>query len=1234
MTARTHDAYIDSSNQAFDCFSPGSYISSRRQSVELAGYMGLPAALSPTSDNEDSAYISLSHSGNPSIPKPLYHSPPLSPVSPIHHHHQSSSRSERAYAHANAAGMPFAALVRRLSYTSSRLPAKYANRQYREQANKRPKTSSGPLLSSPNNQSLGTVMQVETPVKIPIGAADPPIQNGQDRPFKSITRPMTRRRTKSGDAAMASLGKTSAARAKGKGHKRPSYAHRSVSLMDEIWLKSSNIQKRIDNKALKDAGESINAPASPAISTPREPDIIPASALPSHMIGQSRSSNTPMTPDHEIEAQLAKYGYKRMSMPNLPTPSLMGPSKSPAQDPIAPTAVEFTDGEADQLSPVSMGLRTPSPAPMQDAGNITKISSRRSSIDDRRESRAVSPGWPWHRRNSNASLSSLLSPRFGKQVSPSLSTSAAVGLPPSSSSAANEAAAVESDAQMVRSECPDALVPASPPTPPVLTSRFPEAGGLGTSIGANAAGRGRVEANRPGRGTPKRSLSASFIHLGRKVASFGNSQGFDNSRQNSPLSSSTSSSYTKSPLFAKRLDNGSSHTPASKTGGFKGREWPWRSNSSQQAALHSPAANSPLSTASSLQDGKHLSCKVHEVHPANSSAPISPLGLDANESSKVLTGLRDHSPGFAKSPPDVNTAQADSYFGATAGPEASGPALTSPAGRSAHDNNTITGLGEEEEDYLIMRKKSDLLSPDRALVQQSTERSFIVESRPKIYRNARSDDAGLAVRLKQSQITALDKNTQSLSTSAPTSGKQSSFLLMAGMRSPSRQASPSPSRNLTKIPEADEHDLQTRRESWLASLRGRPVAQKRRLSAADIFGIPPSSPGISKHSESQIGEASPEQTDSTTGVTTDPVMVQEKDAPAELDFSKKPIQPTTSLDEPSSSGLYRASSSPGTSQSGTPAFRSRAASQSSLLSASRPVTPSSFSATPTGLTNLRPFAIQPGALTSATTGHISPLQRQPHRHTQSLPSVPQIDPAALHVSGLGAPESSVLDGSHAKFARALSATARQSRPSTASVPALSETKKKGVSKADKEKMRLLMTSSEDFEQAVDDDDDNDDDAEGIPAETEHEGDQLTSPQLHRTPKLSYATSSSAGSLPSTGEPRTDIRARILDLGTPVRGASALQNSDAHFPQDLVFHRSSPSNRTSSSMSNVNGPKNAFDILLSSRGLDHIDGLPASRVASWARRDRSDDSEITVASNTTIDNDRPRDVFEEGRISVW
>lgn len=1176
--------------------------------------------------------------------------------------------------------MPFAALVRRLSYTSSRLPAKYANRQHRENAYKRPKTSSGPLVSSPpppsrfdDGREMGgtpikTIVRDHSGVtytedNAPLSASG---SSGKaallPRPVAIPTttaRPRSRRRSKSGEAVLGAP--KGSPKLRGKGDQRPSHPLRSISFMEDIVLKTSGNHRR--TKAVTAGGDDRKGPLSPRVLAQVDPNIQPTSAMSSHLSAQQQQASekghyavTPMTPDHEIMAALARHDFKRMSMPNLPTPPLSHTSTS-APGPYSP----------------SIGLRTPSPS-VELGGTAAKLPKRTGSRGEKKETKqqGFTPGWPWHRRNSSASLTSLLSPRLGRQASPSavsppsLSPAASVHSPslpissPASLMNVNKASSIvtidesgvsppsveSSFFRLDRTPSPNLPVRASSPLSQLSTPAL-EADTTSSPTSPESA-TGQTRPN-----VPRRSLSASFAMLGRKVASFGNNQAFehgshhdnegeakDGHRGRVSHNNENGSGVTRSTPSPRSRTSGLAPTPSPKTG-VRGKEWPWRTHHS-----HAQSPSSPLSSASSPQDDVQWSFKVHGAYPAAlppASSTASPASPAASAQTKGLHPPRAHSPVFARSPLGFSAVQGDTYFlrtETTESPESSRSLSrtsrpASPSKTTAHQEDPVEqpSIGSEAH----RPSASELLSPESAATAPA-ERGFVVESRPKLYRNARSDDGGLAARISADQQFDADAKVQNLSSSAPTSGRQDSSLI-SGLRSPSRQVSPSSSRNLTKIPEADEHDLllQSRRESWLASLRGRPVASKRRMSAANIFGLP--SPPLSNRDGMPVLPI-PRSIDTVSGLESvsthkeaNEVLPNAASTPGDLDFSKRPIQAGQAdhADRLVSSPRYkRASSHPVTPQPESQALRSRAVSQSSLLSASRPPTPGASMYPATSLTNIQPFPVLP---TSAGQDYQAALlQRHFHRHTQSMPAVPQVDPAALQVTGLGAPESSVLAASQARFAKVLGGAAVQlTNPRTpAPTSAANSRTRQSVGQEDKEKMRRLMTESEAFEHAVDD-------AEEVEHDNGNEhsaGDQLPSPEMHRTPKLSYATSSSADSCPSTMEPRTGIRARILDMGTPVRaGSSSLAGLDSA-PRELVLHRTSPSNRTSSSISNPNGPKNAFDILLSNRGLDSIDGLPQSRVANWARRDGSDDSEITVSSNATTDDGRPRDIFDEGRVSVW
>lgn len=1173
----------------------------------------------------------------------------------------SSGYNHHARAYSQAAGMPFAALVRRLSYTSSRLPAKYshshATRQFtpngysNSNLSKRPKTSSGPLYTSPpaHASSGFTVLndgnkredgkENETPIKVihsgvshetfishePLSAAHqtPQLQSNrlaQSHPSPS-SRPTHRRRSKSGESATSGSMKHSGF-LKGKNskaHRRPNHPLRSISFMDEILLKTpGNKQKDVV----------VHEAESPHTSEPAQR----GSVIPSHIYERqpASASTTPITPDHEIEAALARHDYKRMSMPNLPTPPLTSAHLQPSPA-VEARRMSFDAMKRDNASP-----------PIVDETSNSKVSRSKSKGDkgasrpDTAASAASSPGWPWNRRNSNSSITSLLlSPRlFGQRqaspnrLSPSVSPSTTEKV--TSPSASTDSGFFRLD----RTPSPNLPLRASPlsqqSTPALETDH------VSPPSTPNASTPRSTSKSRPG--VPKRSLSTSFIMLGRKVASFGNHQAFDtsgnasNSRSGAAsLSSSAGSggatSATASPS-PQRSDSGNGRSSVLSAGKNNKRDWPWKHHA------QSPASPLSASTPSSPHEEVQWSFKVHGAYPAAS--PTSP-GLSPSSPTvhrQKLSLPNTNSPVYARSP--LGMESGETYFAQNATAGGINPS-TSPL-----PNPNSASEGAKDGD--AMQTQSEFLSPERALL---AERSFVVESRPKLYRGSKSDDGGLAARTTASDALNAVVDYQHLSTSAPNASRQGSSLMAGhGRRSPGRQVSPSPSRNLTKIPEADEHDLQTRRESWLASLRGRPVASKRRMSAADVFGLPSPSraaqttpsglPALNTEEPRPQAQSSPVQAKQGRSKVTETGL-------DELDFSKKPVpvpSPLGDEDHKKEVGsplrVHRANSSPATPQAESQALRSRAVSHSSLLSASRPLTPATGSVAPLeGLANIRPFPVVPTSPSPVLDAHAALLQRQPYRFTKSMPVVPQVELASLEVDGLGAPKSSVMSGAQAKFARVLTAAAAQalSLPTTTSTPFTKPKMHSSISEEDKEKMRRALADSGDFEHALDDDGD-------VPAEKGVDGyanprDDYSSPNSRRTPKLSYATSSSADSHPSTSElPRTAVRYRILDMGTPIRADSSVQGGTAQLPQADTSHQSSPSNRTSSSISDASRAKNAFDILLSSQGLDSIDGLPQSKVHEWARRDGSDDSAITMSSDGTMNDGRARDVFDEGRVSVW
>lgn len=592
--------------------------------------------------------------GEPPVHESIYHSPPLSPTSPAHH-----ARNPKAHAHAHSTGMPFAALVRRLSYTSSKLPAKYANRQYRDAANKRPKTSSGPLLFSPvqplvpDHTPNGTAVELQLGSIQPDNRANLPVTDysgiSQMRPVEATTRPTPRRRTNSGEAVAGSLGK-GIARGRVKAYKRPNHPLRSISFMDEVSLKTPSNPKR--SKPLSMPSDSATAPVSPVIWAEREQSAVPISTLaslipsPETTIGGSQPAGSSMTPDHEIEVQLAKHGRKRLSMPNLLAPHLTG--QASILEPVRPVLSATSQAESvfNESSPLSVNLRTPSPVVLRDGGNVVKVASRRSSMDERREGKPYTPGWPWHRRHSNSSLTSLLSPKLGRQVSPSLLPYS--GLPVVSTTS-NESASPTLVATGESSVHLSRVLDRMPsPEMPLHTALVPQPssstlaaeGSAWHAIATDAPANERGSTDKAG-GTTRRSLSASFIQLGRKVASFGNSQAFESNRQNSQVSSLTSpgepSNETKTTPVPRRRDTGAIHTPSPKTAGIRSREWPWRSHSHQHVAPQSPSTSSSLSTVSSPPDEAQWSFKVQGVSPAGS--PLATLSVPSMNGSKVSNGL-------------------------------------------------------------------------------------------------------------------------------------------------------------------------------------------------------------------------------------------------------------------------------------------------------------------------------------------------------------------------------------------------------------------------------------------------------------------------------------------------------------------------------------------------------------------------------------------------------------------
>ncbi|KAK9900192.1 hypothetical protein P389DRAFT_177025 [Cystobasidium minutum MCA 4210] len=1264
--------------EAFDCFSPGSYISSRRQSVDLAKY--------------ESILSNTSHDGGGSVVIP----PPTMPSSK-----GSSSSNRPSYSHARVysqnAGMPFAALVRRLSYTSSRIPARYSNPRHMMgdgkggYASKRPKTSSGHLGSSSSNSTWFSALpasrgdqnengtDTETPVKvIQEGEGDPSKQHAgislnargcrniggisQTHSTPTPSRPAPRRRSKSGEATIAaasgSIKYTNLAGIKkgkhGKGHhRRPHHPLRSMSFVDELLLKTSG-NKRGNTGSPKGSRdtESLGYSRSP---------LAPKGVNAQQSVERSTTTgqlihtpplvvNRPMTPDHEIEAALAKHDYRRMSMPNLPTPP---PSKQ-QERPIWPAAEEGGRASVDGLmkhdtSPLSIGLRTPSPVIIDSTGGVSYNHGSRD-VKERpttaASSSGSSPGWPWNRRNSNSSLTSLLlSPRISasKPSSPAPS--------PSALQSYSTPAYQGSDSSFFRLDktpSPNLPLRASPLSQQSDATASETDGNTATSGKDTPRSASRLS-TRPG--FSKRSLSTSFIMLGRKVASLGNSQAFTPdggsprgcAELDASLSSQAESRRSGSPVASGGRDGGigpsDAVSPPPKSSSGK-KEWPWRHRA------HTPSSPLSASTASSpLQEEVQWSFKVHGAWPAASPSPaLTSPSHSSSSSSPTVQGKRPSvpntaSPVYTRSP--LGMEAGDTYFTPKETTESSkspfnllrtqAQELPSPYTEDTYQQlDCAPAVHRLDSD----RRPSDFLSPVRANHVAPAQRSFIVDSRPKLYRGSKSDDGGLAARSDAADIA---EDTGLLSTSAPNAGAGSaSSMSRHGRKSPGRQVSPSPSRNLTKIPEADEHDLSTRRESWLASLRGRPVSSKRRMSAADVFGLPSPSRPVPA-STSGLPVLSAEQQAFGQERASQEKREYRADIPkneiCELDFTKKPVFSTPiTMDSRgehvnSPTRCFRAISNPATPQSELPALRSRAVSHSSLLSASRPTTPAvSHTSTPAGMLSKSLFPV-----TNSVQNRHEVFLRRPHRHTQSMPAVPQID---YEVTGLGAPESSVASDAQAKFARVLKSaqTAAASASTSTSTPASKPRSRQSISVEDKDKLRQALAQSDEFEHAVEDEEGSND-TSAMAAYASPRDDPF-SPNMRRTPKLSYATSSSADSHPSTVEPPvTGARYRMLDASTPVRGG-AKQAGIPPLSQQFISHEASPSTRTCSSISNPNGPKNAFDILLSSRGLDSIDGLPQSKVHEWARRDGSDDSAITAFSDTTSNDGRARDVFDEGRVSVW
>lgn len=940
----------------------------------------------------------------------------------------------------------------------------------------------------------------------------------------------------------------------------------------------------------------------------------------------------------DIEGELARHHSKRMSMPNLPLSGIRASSGDSGMNsyfppthederlinnefsdvPLRPSPVQQRRMSFDALreSNRSPSINLRSPSPLRTSTNSSDVASSKilqehsinksspsspaSPSDNLKQTQQIrrqnsnrskrdSPGWLWRRRSSQSSLnvtrshrsetpgSTEISPRF-RPSSLSPSPSFMVLNKPSPVSTPGLAASPGSPRD--RTPSPSAILRASP------LSQLPTPNGDMSPSSLRP----------PPFVTPRRSLSASVLQLGRKVASFGNSVSI-NAHQNA-----MSSSWSAAAAAASRPSSSqTSVAPSPRTSlDVISRV--------QQAQPSSSGARSPVNHVKSndvLTAEVPWSFKVHRVYesiPNPTTSSSMPTGMErpVNEHSQVNIAAQEHV-----------TVQTQT--------ETTAKDLSGSAGETSFPFVSMT-------ENALVNQTNVRASPAPKVI-----RHLSPLARPALRRNAKSDDAsdrgGMSAssRLINAAEEGDGRGMFSSSAPSPSSVRQSS----SGYLSPGRQPSPNPSRDLTLIPEIDENQSPVRSSDWHASLRGRPKGS-RRMSAADLFssnGSPQKADSTRKVFPIDTRYQEITQRDHNSfeaSISTKISAIRGLDRNEEgLDFSKRPIPvpPHSDLKTLSSDGRTY-SATPVEEHGISPVIRSRAVSQSSLLSRSRPETP----ACSTSLQAMSPMTdsrtsdnLPAHAGATGTPFEVVP-QRRPHRHTHSLPSVPLHDPTQ-EVTGLGAPESSVLAASHARFAKVLLAAAaapttvgaqltsditdhkvRDTLPATSGGAVLDEQRKGHL--------RQLLLQSKDLGSAVVEDDSSsssDEAGDLIAHQARSHGDA-------RLPRLSYGTIGSADSRWS--------RELGPDYTSPC-APSAISNATY---ADESTRTSGFSRQTSSSMSNAQGPTTAVDVFLAQHPSQPIDGMPdGSIISGWSRKEASDDSTISCTTRQASDGDS---------VSVW
>lgn len=323
----------------------------------------------------------------------------------------------------------------------------------------------------------------------------------------------------------------------------------------------------------------------------------------------------------------------------------------------------------------------------------------------------------------------------------------------------------------------------------------------------------------------------------------------------------------------------------------------------------------------------------------------------------------------------------------------------------------------------------------------------------------------------------------------------------------SASSSPLQSPNLASIEERGEA------EDWLASLRGKPTV--RRMSAADLFGLPAASKQYMPTAVAPL----PAETRGPPRIPTPQVSPHKELGP--LDFAKKPVANAQPIEIPAASGE-------------TDAGLSRGTPRSSLLSASRPTSPA-------GPVGVQPFPAMTSPISPSTATRFLP---HVHRKTQSSPAMAlAAELTAITSIGPSGGESNVLNASHAKFAAVLTTGAAKAAKSPTSPSRF------GIK--DKEEMRRLMQLA------------------GIESTLEEEefgsggtsspaaGDSGIS--ILRLPKLSYDTSTSSETDMSMSLSQSGSASKIRETASSAPSAMTRSQlrplSDGPLPRQPVFSKS-------------------------------------------------------------------------------